>query len=116
MRTTSQQVDPLVERESIKNLFEILGGLKNSQEIEAFFRAILSETEITAVARKLAIVFALLDGHSYPQIKERLKVSSSTIAAAREMVEKPGIQLAVKNRTAEQWAIKWEGRIRKLFR
>ena len=53
---------------------------------------------------------------SYENIKNNLKVSSATIASVQSMVGKPGFQLALKKIEAEEWASKWEEKIKKYIK
>ena len=54
---------------------------------------------------------------SYDEIKEELKVSSTTIATLKEQLSKNsrGLKIAFKKIEAEEWAEKWNKRLKKIF-
>jgi len=75
--------------------------------MEITLKALMTETEIMAVAKRLAIAVFLDKGQSYEHIRETLKVSSATIATVADSMNKKGIQAALQRVKAEEWADVW---------
>jgi uncharacterized protein YerC len=76
----------------------------------------LSETELTAITKRLAVAYWLAKNRSYENIKDNLKVSSATIAAIGQEIKRPGWKLALEKVMAEEWATQVEAKIKKLFK
>ena len=66
--------------------------------------------------KRLATGYWLTKKRSYEVIKENLKVSSATIATIAQDMKSPGWQLAMKKVLAEEWATKWEQKIKDLLK
>jgi len=90
-----------------------LTDFKDPQEMEIFLQDFLSTSEMETYTKRLAVAYWLKKGRSYTNIKQNLKVSSATIAVVQEMLERPGVKLALKKMEAEEWANIWAGKIRK---
>ena len=69
-----------VENKMFETLWEAISNLKDKQDIKNFISDILSPSEKTMIAKRLAIAALLLRGYKYESIKELLKVSQQTIA------------------------------------
>ena len=61
-------------------LAQSLSLLNNPEEAANLLRDLLSESEVFMLARRLQIAELLLDGQTYEQIRESMKVGQSTIA------------------------------------
>lgn len=74
--------------------------------MERFFADILSKTERTVLAKRLAIAYYLKKNKSYDVIRNDLKVSSATVATVQGWLEQgnEGLNLALKSIEAEEWA------------
>jgi uncharacterized protein YerC len=71
----------------------------------------MSENELSALAKRLAIAVFLDKRQSYEHIKDVLKVSTATIANVSENMNKKGIQMALTRVKAEEWADVWSIRL-----
>lgn len=96
--------------------YQLLADIKSIEEAEKIMQAVLSETEFTAITKRLAVAYWLHKGRSYENIKTNIKVSSATIAAIGQELDRPGWKLALSKVMAEEWAVKWEERIKKLMK
>lgn len=94
----------------------MVADLKDAQEAEVLLRGFLSETEMVALAKRLAIGYWLSKGRSYENIKENLKVSSATVAEVQQNLRTIGWKLAIKKVTADEWANQWETKIKGFFK
>ena len=99
-----------------QTLYQLFADLKTPQEAEAILKDILSDVELTTVAKRLAVAYWLANGRSYNNIKDNLKVSSATIATIQTMMNKPGFKLALKKAEAEEWANQWAEKIKKIVK
>lgn len=100
-----------IETQVYKILYQVLGDAKNEVDVEITLKALMSENELSAVAKRLAIAVFLDKRQSYDHIKDVLKVSTATIASVAENMNKRGIQLALAKVKAEEWADVWSIRL-----
>ena len=107
----SGKVNSTIEEQTYRILFQVLTNTKNELDMEQLLRSLLSEAELSALAKRLAIAVFLDKGQSYEHIKDILKVSSATIAGVSENVDKRGMQIALQQVKAEEWADMWSVRL-----
>lgn len=69
-----------VEEKIYNTLWEAVAKLNSDEEIKLFLNDLLSPTERTMIAKRLAIASLLAKGHTYDVIKDLLKVSQETVA------------------------------------
>ena len=100
-----------IEGQVFKILYQVLGDAKTEVDIEIILKAIMSDSELLAVAKRLAIAVFLDKRQSYDHIKDVLKVSTATIASVAENMNKKGIQMALNRVKAEEWADVWSIRL-----
>ena len=100
-----------IETQVYKILYQVLGDAKNEVDVELTLKALMSENELSAVAKRLAIAVFLDKRQSYEHIKDVLKVSTATIASVAENMNKRGIQMALTKVKAEEWADVWSIRL-----
>lgn len=117
MQKSSKKLNPKIKKAIFESLYQVVADLKNKKETRAFLKDFLSEIEKEAIAKRLAIVLFLKRGMSYDEIKDKLKVSSTTIATLKEQLSKnnKGLKIAFKKIEAEEWADKWNKRLKKIF-
>ncbi len=100
-----------IEEQVYKILFQVLGDAKSEVDVELTLRALLTESELTSIAKRLAIAVFLDKRQSYEHIKDVLKVSTATIASVAESMNKRGVQMALAKVKAEEWADVWSIRL-----
>lgn len=111
MKKSGEKLNKNIQNQVYKILYQVLTDAKTENETELILQALLSESELDAVAKRLAIAVFLDKGQSYDHIKNTLKVSSATIAAVAELMNKKGMQAAIIKVKAEEWADVWSIRI-----
>jgi Trp operon repressor len=116
MQVSKQKVNKILEYEISKLFNQLITDIKTTKEAEEVFKCLLSETESTAIVKRLAVGYWLTKKRSYGVISQNLKVSSATVASIAQELKKPGWQLIIKRVLAEEWATKWEEKINKLFK
>jgi TrpR-related protein YerC/YecD len=116
MQVSSRQLNSVLEKQIFSVFYQTLSDLRTPEEIKTVLTDLLTETELTALAKRLAIATFLEKGRSYENIRDTLKVSSATIASVAEQIGNPGFQMALERIRAEEWAGEWAGRIASLFR
>jgi uncharacterized protein YerC len=116
MRTSTQKLNPSFKSQLIKTFAQTLLDLEKPEEAETFLKDFFNEAELETFAKRLAVAYWLKKGRSYGNIKQNLKVSSATVAAAQELMGKPGFKLAIKKMEAEEWANVWSEKIKKFVR
>lgn len=115
MQISKQKVNKILEKQLETMLFQMVADIKTPNEAKYVFSGLLSETELITVIKRLGVGYWLTKGRSYEVIKDNLKVSSATIASIQQDLNKPGWKLALKKILAEEWATKWEEKIKKFL-
>jgi uncharacterized protein YerC len=111
MKKSTQPMNKKIETQVYKILYQVLGDAKNEVDVEITLKALMTENELSAVAKRLAIAVFLDKRQSYEHIKDVLKVSTATIASVAENMNKKGIQIALAKVKAEEWADVWSIRL-----
>jgi len=114
MRSSKTKLNSSLKKEVINSLTQLLASLKKQEEVKLFLNDFMSETELELFSKRLAVIYWLKKGRSYNNIKNNLKVSSATIAATQQMLEKKGVKMAIKELEADEWAATWEQKIKKI--
>ena len=109
---SSKKLNPSLKNQITKTFAQTIADLKDFNELHAFFKDFLNESEYETFAKRLAIAYWLMKGRSYKNIKDNLKVSSATIADVAFAMKRKGFLLALKKLEAEEWATKWAQKIR----
>lgn len=104
------------EKETLKTFYQLVVDIKNSQEAEKILTCLLLKSEISLIAKRLKILKLLSQKISYSQIKKETGVSSATISSLAKLLKERGVHLALRKLKAEEWAEKWEKRIKSLFK
>jgi len=115
MQVSKQQVNSILERQVEKAWYQLVADIKNPEEAKLILGDLLSETEELAIIKRLAVGYWLTKKRSYENIKGNLKVSSATIASVQQEMKRPGWKLALKKMMAEEWATKWEEKLKARF-
>jgi uncharacterized protein YerC len=115
VQISKQKVNKNLDKQLAGAWYQMVADIKTPKEAEKIFDCILSETELTTVIKRLAVGYWLTKKRSYEIIKGNLKVSSATIATIQRDLKKPGWQAAMKKVLAEEWATKWEEKIKKML-
>lgn len=106
MQVSKRGVNKKIEKQIFHLLYQVLADMKRSAEVEKFLNDVLSETEKTVLAKRLAIATYLSKNKSYEIIRNDLKVSSATIANVQRWLEQSGegLMIALKKIEADEWA------------
>ena len=115
MQISKQKVNKNLNKQLTRVWYQMVADIKSPAEAEYIFNSILSETELVTVIKRLAVGYWLTKKRSYEVIKDNLKVSSATIATIQQDLKKPGWRIAIKKVLAEEWATKWEVKIKNLL-
>lgn len=117
MRISKKRVNGQRKKEIFDLLLQTIADIKSKEEAKIILENLLSKTELSAVSKRLGVVYCLDKGLSYQKIKKELKVSSATISSLAENLEnKNGFQLALKKIKADEWANRWANRINAVLR
>ena len=115
MQISKQKVNKILEKQLQQMWYQMVADIKNPKEAREIFSDLLSETELTTVIKRLATGYWLTKKRSYEVIRDNLKVSSASIATIQKDLKNPGWQVAIKKILAEEWATKWEEKIKNLL-
>ncbi len=111
MKKTTQTINKKIEGQVYKILYQVLSDAKSEIDTEIILKALMTESELSNVAKRLAIAVFLDKRQSYEHIKDVLKVSTATIASVAENMNNRGIQQALNRVKAEEWADVWSIRL-----
>lgn len=115
MRSSSKKLNPSLKKQLEDVFAQTVSDLKDFREADVFLRDFFTKSEYELFTKRLAVAYWLSKKRSYENIKANLKVSSATIAAVRLMLEKKGLQSAIKKIEAEEWASQWSKKIKKVL-
>lgn len=106
MQVSKTKLNREIEKQIYEIFFQTLADLKRKEDVKIFCRDFFTKTELSVLAKRLAVAMYLEKGRYYDQIKDALKVSSATIASVDKMMNKnsEGFVLALKRIEAEEWA------------
>lgn len=111
MQVSGKKLNRNLERQIFKVFYQLMADLKDPEEARIFFNGFLSDPARLSLAKKLMIALFLDQKRGYQEIKQSLKVSSSTVAEVDKNLADPGIQLALKKIKADIWAEDWSKKI-----
>lgn len=102
-----------LSKESEERIFEVfwqtIADLKTKETVKKFLEDLLSSTEKTMLAKRLAIAILLTKGHDYRSISKTLKVSTATIMLINTWLKQGGqgykmvIQKLLKREKSEEF-------------
>jgi uncharacterized protein YerC len=116
MRVSSQKINQKVEKEALSLLYQVIADTRRVDETEKLLKGLLSEAELFSIAKRIAVAKYLKEGLSYTEIKKKLKVSSATVSQIQSQIQTdPGFQIVLEKIETEQWAEKWEKKIKEIF-
>ena len=97
-------------------LAQTISDIKTSEEAREFINDFFFPSEKESFVKRLALIYWLKKGRGYSNIKQNLKVSSATIASAQTLLDKKGVQNALKKIEAEEWASQWSEKIKRFIK
>jgi len=116
MRLSKKRLDRKIKAKIFTSLYQVIVDVGNKKEARVFCQNLLSEAEETAVAKRLAILWALKNGVSYSNIRRQFQVSPATIAKLQRDLKEPGVKLILKKIEVDKWASHWEKKIKNFLR
>ena len=111
MKVSEKKLNKNLEKQIFQVFYQLIADLREPEEVKKFFQGFFSEPARLSLAKKLMIILFLAKKRGYQEIKQNLKVSSSTIAEVDKNLSNPGIQLALRKIRADEWAGKWSRKI-----
>lgn len=116
MQISKQVIDPDIERSIHSALSQVLAEIKKPSEVETFLKGLLTNAEVVALSKRLAIAYSLKQGKSYDDIRKHLKVSSATIASVQDKLQQgQGLDIAIKKLEQDAWADNLAKKIMSVF-
>lgn len=104
MQTSSTKLDPNFELQLKEELAVLLADLKKPALILEFLSTFLSSTELTVLAKRLAILKRLHENYSYEQIQKDLAVSSATISSVSQIKDSEASTRVINMLSVHDWA------------
>ncbi|MFC1710296.1 YerC/YecD family TrpR-related protein [Patescibacteria group bacterium] len=116
MRTSEHKLNSSLKKQIVKTFTQAVTDLKDYQETETFIKDFFTMAETETFAKRLAIAYWLKKKRSYTNIRNNLKVSSATIAEVSSLMKQKGFILILKKIEAEEWASKWNKKIKRFIK
>ena len=113
MRISKQILNESIKKELYNTLAQAIADLHGKDETLQFLNDFFTASELEAFAKRLAVAYWLKKKRTYKNIKDKLKVSSATIASTDKDMKKLGFQIILKKIEAEEWADVWAERIKR---
>lgn len=84
-------------------LYEVLGTLKNVDEIKSFIKDINTRSELRMFKRRWHIANLLLEGHDIRTVAQKAKTSTQTVSRIKKVLEEGygGLRLAIERVNAK---------------
>ena len=116
MQNSKKTVNATITHQIEEMFFQVMVDSTSNSDVKTILADLLTEAELQALVKRLAVAVFLDKGRSYENIKHYLKVSSATIATVAEHMGNPGIQMALNKIKAEKWADDWTARLSAMVR
>ena len=97
MQVSKKVLDQKTQEQLQMLLFAFVKEISESDDSEILLHGFFTPTELTVFSKRLAIAVYLVNGHSYNEIKEELKVSSATVASVSSMLENSTLREHIEN-------------------
>lgn len=115
MRLSGKKLAPKVKQEIFAYLYQLIADITSFKEAQNFCQQLLSPAEQVALAKRVAILWALKKGQKYSQIRAQFHISPATIAKLQNDLAKPEVKKIIEKLEAEEWAANWEKKIKKIL-
>lgn len=115
MQIPNKRLNKSFEEQIFQALHQLVADLQTPEEVKLFLNDFLTEATRLSLAKKVMISLFLDKKRAYENIRDTLKVSTSTISEVYNNLGNPGIQLAIRKIKAEEWADKWSKKINSVF-
>jgi uncharacterized protein YerC len=112
MQVSQHKLITTSESQLKEELAILLADLKRPQVVLDFLSTFLTETELTVLSKRLAILKRLHNNHSYEQIQTDLQVSSATISSVAQIKEKNISEDVINRLQIHDWAEKTAQKVR----
>jgi TrpR-related protein YerC/YecD len=102
----SKPQEEVKEKEYFKDihfLYEILGSLRNVEEVKLFIKDIHTRSELRMFKRRWHIANLLLEGHDIRTVADKAKTSTQTVSRIKKVLEEGygGLKLAIERVNAK---------------
>jgi uncharacterized protein YerC len=113
MCTSDNKISQYLKKQIVATFVQTLCDFQTPEETNEFVNDFFTEKELDLFSRRLAVAYWLKKGRGNKNIKDNLKVTSSTISEVASLAKSRGFKLAIKKMEAEEWANVWSERIKK---
>lgn len=96
-------------------LAQLVSDFKKPGQVLSFLTLFLSETELSILAKRLAIFKRLNQGKSYEEIQRDLGVSSATVSSVAQLKNESFAKTVMEQVTAQDWAQETATKLRGFF-
>jgi TrpR-related protein YerC/YecD len=80
-RVKYQNLTDLEKKVFLGEFYDMIALLKNREEVKQFFKDLLTLSEVVMISRRLQIAKMLLEGYTYREVQDKLKVGVPTVVS-----------------------------------
>lgn len=106
MHISQKKLNKKEEEELLDNFFKFLKSFHKKKQIEIFCRKFFTRSELITFAKRLNIMILLEQGMGYKEIKEKVKVSSASIASVNKILKEKKLKKVIDNHKGIKTSIK----------
>lgn len=98
-KVNPRQIDQTKRMKYLDILWTSIAGLETREEVKAFFKDLLSESEAIMLGRRILVAKLLLEGKKYEEIIQDLRVGDDTIGKVQRWLTSGfgGYERVIKN-------------------
>lgn len=112
MQISQQKMSNTSEEQLKEDLAILLSDLRRPNVVLDFLSTFLTETELTVLSKRLAILKRLHNNNSYEQIQQDLQVSSATISSVAQIKERQISEDIIHRLQVHDWAERTASKLR----
>jgi uncharacterized protein YerC len=106
MHISQKKLSRKEEDDLLGNFFGFLKSFHRKKQIEIFCREFFTRTELLTFTKRLNIMILLEQGMGYKEIREKVKVSSASIASVKKILKEKKLKKIVDSHKGTKIAIK----------
>lgn len=115
MQKSAQDLSPELETQLQNELAILLADLHSPQKILSMLQLFLSATELSVLAKRVAIFKRLSTGIPYESIQKELIVSSATVSTVAQLRKSTFAETVLEHLSAKDWAEQTAHQLRSFF-
>lgn len=105
-----------LKKQITKEFVQVVIDLEKINKLELFLNDLMGNEEFEKIVKKLAIAYWISKKRDNGNIKNNLDVTEKEINEVKRTMYLPGVKLALKYLSADEWANVWSEKIKKMVK